>query len=143
MCEQLTQPTKKDAEAIAHLLEQLVGEAPDVPSQQQQMAKLICREDVHLLVYREQGAIVGFVMGIVCPHICPTLSPFFVIEGLIVDQQHRRRGIARQLMTAAEMMAQSAGCRYLTLASQACRRDAHKLYESLGYNHDAAFQKFL
>ena len=143
MCEELTQPRPGDATAIACLLGQLLGQAPAAPQAEAQLQALCGPENVMLLCNRDaEDVINGMVMGVVCPHIHPGLSPFFVMESLVVEVHHRRQGIAKALVQTAEAWAAARGCRYLTLASQTQRTGAHRLYVSLGYTQDCAFQKF-
>lgn len=55
------------------------------------------------------------------------------VRMLAVALEVRRRGIAEQLMTAAQREAQSRGLSFLVLSSEAPMLGAHRLYEKLRY----------
>ncbi|HEY0186645.1 MAG TPA: GNAT family N-acetyltransferase [Cellulomonas sp.] len=78
------------------------------------------------------------VTGYLLAHTHPTLlanGPVAWIEEVMVDPRARRRGIGRDLVTAAEDWARSAGARYVSLAS----RRAGPFYLALGYQDSAVF----
>jgi GNAT superfamily N-acetyltransferase len=60
---------------------------------------------------------------------------FVLIGGLVVDRNHRRLGIGRELMDRAEAWARERGCSMVRLTSSATRTAAHRFYEDLGYTH--------
>jgi len=55
------------------------------------------------------------------------------VAGLVVDENHRGRGVGRVLMQQAERWAQERGCRSVRLRSNVLRSRAHVFYERLGY----------
>jgi GNAT superfamily N-acetyltransferase len=55
------------------------------------------------------------------------------IGGLVVDEDHRRRGIGCALMAWAEQWAYGQGCETVHLRSNVMRREAHLFYEGIGY----------
>jgi GNAT superfamily N-acetyltransferase len=57
------------------------------------------------------------------------------IEGLVIDQQHRRRGVGRRLMARAEDWARSQGCEGIQLRSNILRQEAKEFYPALGYEN--------
>ena len=56
------------------------------------------------------------------------------IETTIVDKNYRRLGIATKLIKECEKYAESLGCKVIELDSTTTREEAHKFYESNGYN---------
>ena len=64
---------------------------------------------------------------------------------LIVDKEYRKKGISKQMFLELESRAKELGCTYAILVSGKQRKEAYKLYESLGYGQDEAkgFRKFL
>lgn len=59
-----------------------------------------------------------------------------VIEDVVVLQEFRRQGIAKQLLIKIEEIARDAKCSMIIFVSSEHRLGAHKLYESLGYGND-------
>jgi ribosomal protein S18 acetylase RimI-like enzyme len=68
-----------------------------------------------------------------------------VVEDVIVDQVHRRRGIGSQLMRRIEQVAIDNKCSYIMLVTDAERTGALGFYEHLGYHPDRyrACKKYL
>ena len=79
---------------------------------------------------------VAGVVGLVATHLVPRLDDDAFtcrITDLVVSTTHRRRGIATQLLAAAESEARRAGVPRLDLTSGDWRADAHALYLSHGF----------
>lgn len=55
------------------------------------------------------------------------------VENVRTDEQHRGRGIGRELMTWIESAARDRGAARLQLTTHHTRADAHRFYERLGY----------
>lgn len=140
---QITDPNQVDASQLAGLLSQLSQRPEDLPFVAQQIETLLRRKDTLLIVSVQGAQITGTATGYVCPHICAEYSPFLLVEALVVAKAYRRQGIGRGLMHWMEQCAAAHRCRYITLASQQSRAGAHQFYTALGYDRDAAFQKFL
>jgi GNAT superfamily N-acetyltransferase len=60
-------------------------------------------------------------------------APRAQIVALVVHEDERGRGLARELLRAVEDLARAAGCRQLTVVSGDHRPDAHAAYRALGY----------
>ncbi|MCK5892271.1 MAG: GNAT family N-acetyltransferase [Aeromicrobium sp.] len=55
------------------------------------------------------------------------------VENVRTDEQHRGRGIGRELMAWIEAAARDRGAARLQLTTHHTRTDAHRFYERLGY----------
>jgi GNAT superfamily N-acetyltransferase len=55
------------------------------------------------------------------------------IVGLVVDESHRRVGVARRLMEAVEQWAIERGLEQVSLRSNVVRPESHAFYEKIGY----------
>lgn len=80
--------------------------------------------------------VVGSVMGVVCNELFGNCLPFMVVENVVVLNDYRRLGIAKQLMQSLEEQAMIKKCTTILFVSSEHRKGAHKLYESLGYGAD-------
>lgn len=66
-------------------------------------------------------------------------DPFMVprrralVDGLVVDQAHRRRGFGRRLMEAADAWARLQGAEELVLTAWSGNASAREFYQRLGY----------
>jgi Sortase and related acyltransferases len=101
--------------------------------------------DTHLFLSAvENDELVGTVMGIVCDELYGECRPFLLIENLIVDQKHRRKGVARRLLTELENRARDCGCWQMILVTEADREDACAFYNANGFQlNNAGFKKKL
>jgi len=64
------------------------------------------------------------------------------INGLVVDQSIRSRGIGRRLLNTAEEWAQSIGCDTVSVRSNIKRNSAHRFYIGNGYQHVKTQKEF-
>ena len=81
----------------------------------------------------ETGMVVGWV------HVFGThrieSDSFAEIGGLVVSDEHRRRGIGRALLDATRRWAKSNGHLKLRVRSRADRDKAHRFFERSGFAH--------
>ena len=128
--------TLEDAAAAARLSEHL-GYPAD-PGVMEARVAAVLEEPDHAVfgAESEDGSLLGWV------HICfrrlliDPLSAF--VEGLVVADGARRRGVGRALMAAAEDWARLGGARAVRLRSGVPRTDAHAFYRALGYREGKA-----
>lgn len=64
-----------------------------------------------------------------------------VVEDVAVHPQHQRHGIGRAMMKHALKQCRLAGCYKVTLSSNLNREEAHRFYDSLGFEkHGYSFR---
>ena len=97
-----------------------------------------------VLVAELEGEVVGVVQVMIFPHFqhtggwCCELETFYVREDL------RSQGIGAQLLVAAESFARERGCYRVQLTSRNYRVDAHRFYQTHGYDQGSqGFKKLL
>lgn len=61
------------------------------------------------------------------------MDKFAEINGLVVDQEHRSRGIGKELLYAAEEWARRRRCVVISVHSNVTRERAHRFYQTNGY----------
>lgn len=64
------------------------------------------------------------------------------VKEVVVDQKHRGRGVARALMEEVMSTAKRSEVSILVLMSGDQRKEAHRLYESLGFEKRSKTNKF-
>lgn len=87
-------------------------------------------------VFETEGKLGGFVTGLTGPALFAPGKTKLAYEGnLWVDKEHRKNGVAKQLVETLLNWAKTMGCSHLTMASQRFFgfEKADKLYTSLGF----------
>jgi GNAT superfamily N-acetyltransferase len=72
----------------------------------------------------------------IIPNLASGGRPIGLIEHVITGQAFRRRGLGRAVLQAALQRAWARGCCKVLLLSGAQRPQAHRLYESVGFDGD-------
>jgi len=90
-----------------------------------------------LSVAELQGEVVGTIVLLVIPNLSHNGTPWAFLENLIVTEKHRRRGLGRMLLEHAVELARKSGCHMVELCSDVRRKEAHRLYDSMGFEAQA------
>jgi GrpB-like predicted nucleotidyltransferase (UPF0157 family)/GNAT superfamily N-acetyltransferase len=120
-----------DVSAIAALLGDL-GYPTELEDAGAQLARLLDRDDVGVLVYDDSGEPIGLIAYHVFDLIYRS-RPQCRITALVVRGDHRRRGIARALLEAVEALARERGCFRVELTTRVDRPDAMGFYAACGF----------
>ncbi len=137
--------TIDDLDDLAPLFDgyrQFYGQPPDLARARDFIGERIrLRESVILVAAWSSGGLVGFVQ------MYPTFSSIgthrsFVLNDLYVAPEARRRGVAQSLMAHAAQAGRALGASSLSLSTARDNRAAQALYESLGWERDAAFLEY-
>ena len=133
-----------DLPALAELYYQFWEESSDISEMENQLG-IIEKENRHIiLVYEENGKVIGTVMGVICRELYGDCRPFLVVENFIVDKNHRRKGIGKFLMSALEQKAREQNCTQMILVTEKDRLDACGFYASYGFHtNNAGYKKKL
>ncbi len=150
--------TENDAAAVARLVTELnetVGadglppgadKLPEnvIVSVEQARQRLRATAGVETALLAELDSV---AVGLVAVRIVPYLgqdAPFAEVTQLHVAPGHRRRGIARALMTRAEGLARERGCTSVHLITGRDNAAAQAFYRAVGYEPPyLGFEKFL
>ena len=121
-----------DAEDIRRLCAQL-GYDVGIGDITRRLSRMLARPE-HLFVVAEcDGQASGWLHAVICEYV--EADPFAVVAGLVVDSDHRRRGVGRTLLECAECWATEHSCTVVRLWSSTFRKDAHRFYEQVGYTN--------
>jgi len=121
----------EDAEALANLATQL-GYLSTAEQMAARLRQTLPDPDHAVYVAEAAGAgACGFL------HVFAGISlesgPRAEILALVTDEALRSRGIGRRLVAEAERWAQGRGLAVICVRSRLARTDAHRFYETLGY----------
>ena len=132
---------RKDLPEVIALLAQMDGETP-LPLA---AAARIHREMSKYPSYScylalADGSPVGTFTLLVFPTLVHDGRLEALVDGVVVSNAWRGRGIGGAMMAEAMRLAAEAGCYKLALSSNSRREDAHRFYRSLGFRqHGVSF----
>src|SRR4051812_4710139 len=118
-----------DAEEVARLLGEL-GYPQEADARR--LAEWEADPSTHALVAEHGGHLAGAIAVQLCRHFARP-GRFARIVAMVVDERHRKEGVGRSLVTAADDMARSAGCDRIEVTSGRRRDASHPFYRSLGF----------
>ena len=93
----------------------------------------IQRPGFRLLVATVEGEIVGTYVLAIMEKLGKRGTPAGVVEDVAVAPSRQGQGIGRAMMEHAREACRRAGCYKLALSSNLRREDAHRFYDSLGF----------
>jgi N-acetylglutamate synthase-like GNAT family acetyltransferase len=121
-----------DAERAAELATQLGY--PTTPEQmRRRLAQVSQAEDHAVYVAELDGRVAGWIH--VCARPLVQVDRAAEIEGLVVDETCRGRGIGCLLVRQIERWAREKECSTIYVRSNIIRQKAHGFYERLGYEN--------
>jgi len=124
---------QSDLEAISQLHVHFWDEPSDV-GQMAETLRLLERDSDHLfLAARVDDMCIGTATGVICHGLYGGFDTYMVIEDVVVDEAHRRQGVASALVVELERFARERSCRQMIVLSESVRHDAHGLYGALGF----------
>jgi GNAT superfamily N-acetyltransferase len=110
----------------------VLGYPADPDVFQVRLARVLARSDEEVFVAEiSPGGIVGWIHS--AEHALLETNPRCEILGLVVDAAHRKSGVGRQLIYAAEAWARRRGLGEMSVRSNVLRAESHPFYERLGY----------
>ena len=123
-----------DAAALAQLMCEL-GYETTTSEMQMRMERIAADECYRTFVAVHDGKVCGMIGTLACPSYEHN-DPGGRILALATLGAMRRHGIGRTLIATAEKDFAQRGIKHVTLNTQFAREDAHKFYESLGYERN-------
>lgn len=124
----------EDIPQLEQLYRQFWGEASSIERMSKQFNKLQKNDSHVILSAIEDNKLVGSVMGIICEELYGDCKPFLVLENMIVDENYRKIGVGKALISELEIIANQKGCTQVIFVTERNRVDAVKFYESVGYS---------
>jgi GNAT superfamily N-acetyltransferase len=124
--------TPEDAEIAQHLLVEL-GYVDDVRFLRERIAFFNDgKPDQAVFVAEQDGIVVGILAFRAFPYFHKPGKQGRVIA-LVVTECARGQGVGKALMRHAEEFATECGCQKMELTTGTQRKEAHRFYESMGY----------
>lgn len=132
-----------DRNALQSLYEELVSR--NVLVTPTQIERFLKDDDNFLFVCDDSGLVLGTAQLGICMDAMFNNQPFAVVENVIVDSRHRRKGVGMRLLHHIETVCRARHCTKIMLVSGAERHGGHALFKRAGYVSDAmvGFKKYL
>ncbi|MCM3575735.1 GNAT family N-acetyltransferase [Mesobacillus subterraneus] len=98
-----------------------------------------------LLVYEEEGEILGTLTLNICLQALHESRPYAIVENIVVHENCRSRKIGEKLLQYVEKYCRSIDCHRIMLLSNSKREKAHRFFEKNGYSGSVSrgFKKYL
>ena len=126
---ELTDPSSTALESINQLLPQLSSKAS--PITMERLSELVGSGSTMIFICTNEEAKIVGMLSLVIMKI-PTGNRAWV-EDVVVDQNARGQGLGKALMDHALEEAGKLGVKTIDLTSRPSRKNANRLYQSLGY----------
>lgn len=123
-----------DAAELAVLMSQLGYETNHI-EMEKRLAAILCNPAYKTFVAIKDGCVCGMIGTVTYPSYEHN-DPGARILALVTLSVARRRGIGRALIARAEKDLAERGIRRVALDTRLTREDAHKFYDSLGYERN-------
>jgi GNAT superfamily N-acetyltransferase len=123
-----------DAVALAQLMCEL-GYETTKSEMQMRLQRIATDERLRAFVAVCAGKVCGMIGALTYPSVEHNDFSGRIVA-LVIKSTMRRRGMGRALITFAEKDFAQRGIRRVALNTQLAREDAHKFYESLGYERN-------
>ncbi|MFB0536687.1 MAG: N-acetyltransferase family protein [Anaerolineae bacterium] len=132
----------EDSAIIAQLMAQLIEasgyEDWQVSPEQieESLRKMADSDNYQVLLAEDEGQVVG-LLSLSFRHTLFHPAPSALIDELVVERGHRRRGVGQQLMAEAIERCRAAGCCEIEVSTERSNEAAQKFYRQHGFSHEA------
>ncbi len=82
----------------------------------------------------EQNIVVSTCYAVLIPNLTNGNRSICFVENVVTDEKYRRQGLARKVIEAAVAFAKAHHCYKVILQSGVKRTEAHRFYESIGFD---------
>ena len=134
-----------DQRVLCDLYRQLHPADPAWPSEAaaaEALSHVLGHEGTTILLGEVGAVAVSTGMLVICRNFSRCGRPFALIENVVTDRQHRKRGYGRKLVEHAIDLARQQGCYRVTLMTGSRREETLRFYEAAGLrrNTKTAFE---
>jgi ribosomal protein S18 acetylase RimI-like enzyme len=137
--------TKNDILTILELLYEMQRPKPKTKSEKTKFTKLILQYlsegDKKILVAYDDSKVVGLVSMMFLSRLNRIRKELYIPE-LVVAKKYRRLGVGNLLIESCIGIAKRKNCFRIRLESGKQRKEAHKFYQSLGFEQSALSYNF-
>lgn len=130
--------TENDLDGLLRLYMQLHDDPfPEKDDRVMGIWKSILRDkDHHVIVAEEDGTIISSCVCVIVPNLTHGQRPYALVENVITDKDHRKKGHATACLHFAREIAQRENCYKMMLLTGSKSKDTLAFYERAGYNRN-------
>ena len=129
---QITIATEADIEGILKLQIQIYRTEKIADGAKGALKKQLSDETCDVIVAKENGKVIG-TATLYYINVAVRSRPYALVEGLVVDENHRSKGFGTSLFDKCVEIARAKNCYKIIFTSGTDRTNAHKFYESHGF----------
>lgn len=126
--------TLADTPALTGLMAQLGYDTE--PARIEKMIYLADSDSEQITVAEINDQLVA-VMSLIFFDYFPAAARYARITALVVDDQHRHKGIGSELLEYARINAAERDCACIEVTSSVTREDTHAFYVNAGFHHES------
>lgn len=128
--------TPEDFDGLMRLYTQLHGnplpeKTPEVLSL---WNNILADKNHHIIVAEEDGQIASSCVCVIVPNLTHAQRPYALIENVVTDEKHRKKGLATACLDYAKALAEKENCYKMMLLTGSKEEATLNFYRKAGYN---------
>ncbi len=128
--------TPADFDGLMQLYTQLHGNP--IPEKTPEVLTLwnniLADKNHHIIVAEENGQIASSCVCVIVPNLTHGQRPYALIENVVTDEKHRKKGLATACLDYARALAEQENCYKMMLLTGSKEEATLNFYRKAGYN---------
>ena len=128
--------TEADFDGLMRLYTQLHGNP--IPEKTPEVLTLwnniLADKNHHIIVAEENGQIASSCVCVIVPNLTHGQRPYALIENVVTDEKHRKKGLATACLDYARALAEKENCYKMMLLTGSKEEATLNFYRKAGYN---------
>lgn len=128
--------TPEDFDGLMRLYTQLHGNP--LPEKTSEVLSLwnniLADKNHHIIVAEENGQIASSCVCVIVPNLTHAQRPYALIENVVTDEKHRKKGLATACLDYARALAEKENCYKMMLLTGSKEESTLNFYRKAGYN---------
>ena len=128
--------TPEDFDGLMRLYTQLHGNP--LPEKTSEVLSLwnniLADKNHHIIVAEENGQIASSCVCVIVPNLTHAQRPYALIENVVTDEKHRKKGLATACLDYARALAEKENCYKMMLLTGSKDESTLNFYRKAGYN---------
>ncbi len=95
---------------------------------------ILADKNHHIIVAEENGKILSSCVCVIVPNLTHGQRPYALIENVVTDEKHRKKGLATACLDYAKALAEKENCYKMMLLTGSKEEETLNFYRKAGYN---------